>query len=111
MDENQLLKVIKALADGNRLRMLQEIATVGELSCGEVVERFSIAQATVSHHLKILVDSGLVEVRREGQFGFFSVNKDLFSQFIEALGTVLPDRGQKTTADPTAKETSSKASA
>jgi ArsR family transcriptional regulator len=86
MDDTALLRVLKALAHPKRFRMVQEIAAAGEeLSCGEIAERFPVAQPTISHHLKILTDAGVLTVRREGQHGFISVNRELISAVIGLL--------------------------
>jgi ArsR family transcriptional regulator len=66
----QLIKLTKALADPTRFHLLQTIAGSGETSCGELVRQFPVAQATISRHLKILAEAGLVEVRCEGQFHY-----------------------------------------
>ena len=86
MDEVKLVKALKALADKNRLRMVREIAAAGELTCGQVKERFHLSQPTVSHHLKLLVDAGVLGVRQSGQHHFISVNLAL----IHEVGTFLP---------------------
>jgi ArsR family transcriptional regulator len=65
--------VAKALSDPTRLELLLAIAMVEEKSCAELVRDFPISQATVSHHLKVLVAAGLVAVRRSGQFHHYRV--------------------------------------
>ena len=65
MDDQQLVRIAKALADGTRLGILRTVARRGELCCGEVARSFDVTQATVSHHLKILADARLIENRRE----------------------------------------------
>lgn len=85
MDDRTLVKVLKALADAKRFRMVQEIASAGELSCGQVGERFDLAQPTISHHLKILADAGVFLVRRDGQHAFISVNHALVEEAIKLL--------------------------
>lgn len=80
MDDGKLVRLLKALADGSRFRMVQEIAAAGELTCGEVGELFDLAQPTVSHHLKILADSGVLFVRRDGQHALISVNGALLDE-------------------------------
>ena len=64
--------VAKALADPQRFRILEHLCAVGECSCGEVVGAIELAQATVSHHLKVLVGAGLVDVRQDGTYSRFS---------------------------------------
>ncbi len=65
--------------------MVQEIADAGELSCGEVVERFTLSQPTISHHLKILTDAGILISRSESKHHFISVNQALLSRVSELL--------------------------
>jgi ArsR family transcriptional regulator, arsenate/arsenite/antimonite-responsive transcriptional repressor len=85
VDDEKMVKVLKALADRTRFRMLREIGAAGALSCGEVGECFDLTQPTISHHLKILVDAGLLVVRRQGQHGIISVNQQLMAQIIDLL--------------------------
>ena len=69
--ETVALRVARALADPTRFRLLRTIAAAGELSCRELVARLPVSQATVSHHLKVLADAGLVTVRQEGTFHLY----------------------------------------
>jgi ArsR family transcriptional regulator len=69
----QVASVAKALSDPTRLELLLAIAMVEEKSCAELVSDFPISQATVSHHLKVLIGAGLVAVRRSGQFHHYRV--------------------------------------
>ncbi len=69
----RVASVAKALSDQTRIELLLAIAMVPEHSCAELVRAFPVSQATVSHHLKILVGAGLVTVRRSGQFHHYRV--------------------------------------
>lgn len=84
-DDLDLVLVFKALGDAHRFRMVRELAVAGELSCGQVAERFPLAQATISHHLKLLADAGLVIVRPEAKHHFFSVNRALLTRVLKLL--------------------------
>ena len=86
MNERQVLKIAKVLSDGTRLRLLREITESGEISCGELANRFPVAQPTVSHHLKVLEDAGLVAARREGQFNYYRPVAARLDAFRIALG-------------------------
>jgi ArsR family transcriptional regulator len=86
VDDAVLVKVLRALADPKRLRMTQEIAAAGELSCGQLGERFDVSQPTISHHLRILKEAEVLLVREAGQHRFISVNRKL----IRGLGRFLP---------------------
>ncbi len=85
MDERQVTRIAKALSDPTRLRMLREIASAGEISCGELARRFPVSQPTVSHHLKVLEEAGLVSVRREGQFHYFRSVPGTLVEFARSL--------------------------
>jgi ArsR family transcriptional regulator, arsenate/arsenite/antimonite-responsive transcriptional repressor len=85
VNQQHLIKVTKALADPTRFRILQAIAGAGETCCGELAQRFPITQATVSQHLKVLAEAGLLEVRREGQFNYYRMVRDLFDDYQHTL--------------------------
>jgi len=87
MDNNQFQRIAKALADPRRFEILEVIAGAGagEMCCGEVVGCFSVAQATVSHHLKELAEAGLVETRAEGQFKYLRARPEVLAEYIEQL--------------------------
>lgn len=85
MDNNQFQRIAKALADPRRFEVLEVIATGGEMCCGEVVERFPVSQATISHHLKELTDAGLVETRSEGQFKYLRTRPEVLAEYVEQL--------------------------
>ncbi len=86
MDARQFQRVAKALADPRRFEILEVIAAAGEeMCCGDVVGKFPVTQATVSHHLKELTDAGLVEARTEGQFKLLRARPDVLAEYIEQL--------------------------
>lgn len=64
----KLEKISKALADRTRLAIFQAIATRSGMTCADMVKMRGVTPATISHHLKILQDAGLIECRKEGQF-------------------------------------------
>ena len=99
------MRVLKALADKSRFRMVQEIAAAGELSCGQVGERFDLTQPTVSHHLKILADAAVLLVRREGQHAIISVNQKL----LDEAASLLPRRLRSKPRSPAAGNRSKRA--
>ena len=88
LDDAELVKALKALADPSRFRMVQEIAAAGELCCSEVGERFDLSQPTVSHHMKVLKDAGLLVTRPAGKQTITSVNHAL----LEQIAALLPAR-------------------
>lgn len=86
MNVAQFQKIAKALADPRRFEILEVIASAGsDMCCGTVVERFPVAQATVSHHLKELTDAGLIVTRCEGQFKYLRARPDVLDEYVNEL--------------------------
>jgi ArsR family transcriptional regulator len=65
----------KALADDTRQKIMA-FCCCDEHSVGEIVEHVAVTQPTVSHHLAILRDAGLVRVRHDGKQTFYALNQD-----------------------------------
>jgi DNA-binding transcriptional ArsR family regulator len=85
ISDRELIRALKALADPTRFRMVQEISEAGELSCGGVAERFDFSQPTISHHLKVLIDAGLLVQRTEGKHHYTSVDRALLASLVAVL--------------------------
>ena len=82
IETQQFQRIAKALADPRRFEILELIAAGGEMSCGAVVERFTVSQATVSHHIKELIDAGLIESRAEGQFKYLRARPEVLAAYV-----------------------------
>lgn len=72
MDPHEDAKVFKALADENRLQILT-LLQAGELCACRLLEQLHISQPTLSHHMKLLCDSGIVDSRKEGKWMHYSI--------------------------------------
>jgi ArsR family transcriptional regulator, arsenate/arsenite/antimonite-responsive transcriptional repressor len=94
MDQERIEKVSKALADETRLTIFQSIAATKQMNCGEIVSLQGVTPATVSHHLKILSEAGLIECHREGQFVYSKAVPSTIEEYTEALTAVV--NGRKT---------------
>ena len=70
--EKRMALVFKALSDENRIRILK-LLRGGEKCACKLLEELNISQPTLSHHMKILCDSGLVTGRREGKWMHYSI--------------------------------------
>ena len=66
---------MKALADETRVKIFNMLSE-GELCACRILEEFNITQPTLSYHMKILCDSGLVDGRRDGVWMKYSINKN-----------------------------------
>ena len=77
IDRERLLAVFKALADGTRLDVFRLIAAQDEPICAcDIVDRFTVSQPTIAHHLKVLREAGLVTVSRRGVWAYYAVNQE-----------------------------------
>ncbi len=74
MDYRKTASLFKALADENRLQIM-EILKDGEKCACKLLEALQISQPTLSHHMKILCDAELVSGRKEGKWMYYSLSK------------------------------------
>lgn len=90
----QLAPMFKALGDPIRLRLLSLIASTAEICVCDLTDAFEVTGATVSHHLRVLREAGLVEAERRGTWVYYRVHKDA----LDLLGGLLTS----TSAEPAA---------
>jgi ArsR family transcriptional regulator len=83
----RLARLLKAVADPARLQLLALIRSSpeGESCVCDLTVPLSLAQPTVSHHLRVLTDAGLVTRRHRGTWAYYSVNEER----LQELGSVL----------------------
>jgi len=87
--EDKLLRISKALADNARLKIITEIAKRNNITCNEVIKIAGLSQPTVSHHLKILIDSGLLNAVKEGRYSILSVNAKTLNEFKSIISGIV----------------------
>jgi ArsR family transcriptional regulator len=80
------VRKIKALADENRLAIMLALQHGEKCGC-VLLEEMNITQPTLSHHMKILCDSGLVNSRKEGKWMHYSLSKEGINAFRNMIGT------------------------
>ncbi len=89
MNDRETVKLCKALADENRLKILRLLKN-GELCACHLLEDLQITQPTLSHHMKLLCDCGLVDYRKEGKWMHYSIaenaHEKIFAINAEYLG-------------------------
>ncbi len=67
--------VFKAFCDENRLAILQLLCTGEKCAC-RLLEKLAIGQSTLSHHMKVLCESGMVKARRDGRWMYYSIDRE-----------------------------------
>jgi ArsR family transcriptional regulator len=85
MNRSHIEKISKALADKTRLRIFEAISAAEHMTCGEIVSMRGVTPATVSHHLKILSEAGLISCRREGHFVYSRAVPQTLAAYARAL--------------------------
>ena len=74
--------LFKALNDATRREIL-EMLRVKDLTAGEIADRFNISKPSISHHLDLLKQAGLVEATKEGQFIYYSLNTTVVDDIVK----------------------------
>ena len=88
MDHHNNARIFKALADENRLQILT-LLKKGELCACHLLEELNITQPTLSHHMKLLCDSGIVNFRKEGKWMHYSISAEGRDMLIGLIGEYL----------------------
>ena len=93
MDRSEVEKISKALADETRLKIFEAISANDHMNCGDIVSMRGVTPATVSHHMKILSEAGLIACRREGQFVYSQSVPETIAAYTRELAKIA--RGKK----------------
>ena len=80
-------KIFKALSDPNRLQIIH-ILSCGEKCACRLLEHFNVTQPTLSHHMKVLIECGLVNARKEGTWNYYSLNKNNINNTLQFLNEI-----------------------
>ncbi|MDF2540948.1 MAG: transcriptional regulator ArsR family [Herbinix sp.] len=76
--------IFKALSDANRLLIIDSLMS-GECCACRILDQLQITQPTLSHHMKILSDNNIVNVRKDGKWMYYSLNCAKFAEIKEVL--------------------------
>ncbi|MCF6247604.1 MAG: metalloregulator ArsR/SmtB family transcription factor [Desulfobacula sp.] len=81
MNTEQMAKIFKALGHPTRVKIVEHLIKINTCVCGEIVDIFPFSQSTISQHLKLLKESGIVCGEIEGPKTYFCVDKTILKQF------------------------------
>lgn len=85
----QIEKISKALGDANRLRILQHISKKGGCGqCAEINDVIELTQPSISHHIKILTEAGLIEPEKEGRNHKYNLNEKLLAEYTDMINNL-----------------------
>ncbi|WP_406676893.1 autorepressor SdpR family transcription factor [Moorella sp. ACPs] len=83
--------LFKALGDDTRREILRRLAR-GDMAAGEIAAAFDLSWPTISHHLSVLKEAGLVQDEKKGQYVIYSLNTTVFQDIagwlFDLLGTI-----------------------
>jgi ArsR family transcriptional regulator, arsenate/arsenite/antimonite-responsive transcriptional repressor len=86
-------ETMRALADPTRREILRVLRS-GDLQAGEIAGRFDMTAPSISHHLNVLKDAGLVQAMRDGRHIIYSLNSTVFQEVLQELMAYM-DHGGK----------------
>lgn len=84
MSYTAISSLLKAISSLIRLEIL-DLLSCGELCACDLLDYFQITQPTLSHHMKSLINSNLINIRKEGTKRFYSLNDIHYKEFLEQL--------------------------
>ena len=84
-------KILKAISDPKRLRIV-DMLSCGELCACKILEEFHITQPTLSHDMRLLVEAGLVNDRREGKNIYYSLDTKTLQNLQKVLGNLFAEK-------------------
>jgi len=82
----RLAAAFKALADPTRVAIVNRLSTTEAVCVCDLTSAFELSQPTISHHLRILRDAGLVESERHGTWAYYRLVPDAIDNLRAALG-------------------------
>lgn len=77
-------ELLKVLSDANRLEIV-DMLSCGEMCVCKILEKFNITQPTLSHHLKVLSDNGILTSRKEANWIHYKLNNEKMDEIINFL--------------------------
>jgi len=94
MDMSNIVLIFKALSNSNRLQIV-ELLSGTELCACKILEKFEITQPTLSHHMKILSDCGLINTRKHGKWSYYSLNLETLEKFKHYINKFNANKGDE----------------
>ena len=87
----EYVPVFKAFSDETRLKII-DMLSCGEMCACDILEEFSLSQSTLSYHMKILSECGLVKATRDGAWMRYTLNQDIANEAIAFLSDLSSEK-------------------
>lgn len=88
MDYEKNIKIYKAIGEINRIKILEMLSSGEKCAC-VLLENFNFTQPTLSHHMRVLMDCGIVKCRKEGTWIYYSLEETVCNDTIKFLEEIL----------------------
>lgn len=88
MTSLQYSEIFKALSDETRVKVIEMLTFEKQCGC-QILKKLSISQPTLSHHMRILTQSGLVYAEKNGKWVYYGINQEAFAEvrsFVDSIG-------------------------
>ena len=85
------MKISKALSDKNRIEIIKLLSDKEICAC-KLLEQFEIKQPTLSHHMKILVETGLVNMTKKSTWSYYTLNYDKLNEFKQFIDDCMSNK-------------------
>ncbi len=82
MENEEISKISKALSEPKRIEIIL-LTSEKEMCANDILEKFDITQPTLSHHLKQLTDSNIINVRKKGKMSYYSMNRETLNEYLD----------------------------
>lgn len=80
-------RIFKALSDVNRLKIIDLLSYEEKCGC-KILEHFNFTQPTLSHHMKVLIECGLVEARKCGIWNYYKISNESAKELIKFIKSI-----------------------
>ena len=88
MTNEETARIFKAFCDGRRIEIIRLLSDGEKCAC-KLLEELEISQPTLSHHMKILCDSGIINSRKEGKWMQYSLDLDVMNEVYKTVGRLM----------------------
>lgn len=85
----KLEKIAKALSDSNRLKILKNMCNnEGSIQCAQIAALLNLAQPSVSHHIKILIEAGIIMSEKNGRNYSYKISKGILQEYASTIAAL-----------------------
>lgn len=91
-DDEELVEIFRVLGDRVRWSILRQLAEVEELPCSQLETTLPVSKPTISYHVKLLRQVGLIAERKQGRNYFYRFQREVFQELVDRLRASTPPR-------------------